>query len=108
MRLLLMAFIIGFVVDFCFAQQCYGPNCQMVPQFQQPPSQIYVPRTVYQPYQYRGTQVQPKTYRTPLRNLFFGRQRLYHWYAPGQTLPAQPAPNVQSLPASNLYQQMIR
>lgn len=47
-----------------------------------PAPQIYVPQVQLVPYQYQGTQVYERQYATPIRDLFFGRYRIQHQYAP--------------------------
>lgn len=81
------------VAGTCFAQGpqliCQDGRCWQAPVILQQaviaaPQQIYVPQVTYQPYQLQSTQVQERVYRTPLRNLLFGKYRVQHQYAPVQ------------------------
>lgn len=46
--------------------------------------QLLVPQTTYQPYQYQGTVVQRRDYRTPVRDALFGSAVQQDIYAPVQ------------------------
>ena len=53
------------------------PNCVPVV-----PQALYQPQIQLVPYQYQRTEVMPRDYRTPLRDLFLGRYRINHYYTP--------------------------
>jgi hypothetical protein len=67
------------------------PQVQVAPVYQVPAHQvyapapmIYVPQVYYQPYQYNRTEVYRREYRTPLRDLLFGKYRQIDYYRPVQ------------------------
>ena len=45
---------------------------------------LYMPRVTWQPYQLQSSVYHPREYRTPLRNLLFGRGYMQNIYAPVQ------------------------
>ena len=53
-----------------------------VPQVYYAPRVVYVPQVQAVPYQYQRTEVYRQDYRTPLRDLLFGRYRAYDFYSP--------------------------
>ena len=71
---------------------CQGQTLQVpaAPVYVQPAYAVpyYVPPVIYQPqiqwvpYQLDRTEVMQRDYRTPIRDLFFGRYRVQHYYRP--------------------------
>jgi len=58
---------------------------------------IFIPKTVMQPYEYQGTVIQQRDYRTPVRDMIFGRAVQKDVYAPSQqasTASVAPSVNV--------------
>ena len=80
MRTLAIAFVL-LIGSACSAQYQNCPACVRV---QVAPQIIMRPQIQWQPYQYQGSAYYQKQYRTPLRNLLFGRGVLVHRYAPLQ------------------------
>ena len=89
-------FITFLLFAFYGNARCFGQSLAIpaVPVYQVPaysvavpvavPAVVYRPQVQYVPYQLDRTVVTQKAYRTPLRNLFFGRYRVQHYYAPQQ------------------------
>lgn len=46
------------------------------------PQRLYVPQVQMIPYDYQRTEVTRRLYRTPFRDLLFGRYKIYDYYAP--------------------------
>ena len=46
------------------------------------PPVIYRPVVQWQPWVYRGSEIEKREFRTPLRSLLFGKYRVRHLYAP--------------------------
>ena len=86
----LIPFIFFLLFGFYGSANCFGqvPVVQQpapylyVPQVYYAPSVVYVPQVQAVPYQYQRTEVYRQDYRTPLRNLLFGRYRAYDFYSP--------------------------
>ena len=84
---------IPFVTFLLFAfygnDRVFGQTLQVpaVPIYVQPayaipyyaPPVIYQPQVQWVPYQYQGSQVYRRYYRTPVRNLLFGKYRAYDY-----------------------------
>jgi hypothetical protein len=45
-----------------------------------PPQRIYQPQIEYKPLDYQGSKIYRREYATPLRDMLFGRYRIYHQY----------------------------
>ena len=71
--------------------QCRGGHCGV--QLYAVSPMVYRPVIYYQPMQYAGTSIQRKEYKTPIRDLFFGRYRVQHYYSP--VMPQQQPATVQ-------------
>ena len=53
-----------------------------VPVYNFAPPVIFQPRIQFQPLYLQGSTFQPRVYKTPLRNLFFGIGTITHHYSP--------------------------
>lgn len=59
----------------------YAPQVYAAPLYAPAPT-IYVPQVQMVPYRLDRTEVVPQHYRTPLRDLLFGRYRINNYYVP--------------------------
>lgn len=91
-----LAFVTFLMLAFYGSTDCFGqPPTYTVPRWYTPqvyapsvyapPPTIYVPQVQMVPYQLERTEVIPREYATPLRDLLFGRWRMQHVYKIGTT-----------------------
>lgn len=89
-----LAFVTFLLLAFYGSTKCYGIDPEIyrvpryytpqvfAPQVYAPPPTIYVPQVQMVPYQLERTDVIRHEWRTPLRDLLFGRYRVQNIYTP--------------------------